>query len=285
LRYKNKLGINLFNNVLKRDPKFLVEKNSLEAVWYDAEAQNCIGQLKSDPGQMPMDRDFEEWFAAFVDIPRQYRAFDKESVFFNAFPDVKGLRILELGFGNGCLSRFFLRRGAEVISIDLSRVYGKFLRQSHSESLPLVSCAEILPFKDKSFDIVTAFVSLHHFNLDLCLAEIHRVLIDNGQGVFIEPLSDSRLLYKLRQIIPVTDNESPGGGGLQSSELKNKLTSVGFDYSIQKFELISRLERLPFCSRFQNQLRRLDYFLLRFFPFLSRFARNIVIVIKKCEKK
>ena len=281
MRYKNKFGINLFNNVLKRDSKLLDEKNSLEAVWYDAEAQDYLGQLKCSPGLMPMDRDFEKWFAAFVDSPRQYLAFDKDSVFFNAFPDFKCLRVLELGSGNGCLSRFFLRRDAEVISIDLSRNYGKFLKQSHNRSSPLVSCAERLPFKDKGFDIITSFVSLHHFNLDLCLAEIYRVLKDDGRGIFIEPLSDSRFLYQLRQIIPVADNESPGGGGLQSVELKNKLTQAGFDYSIKKFELFSRLERLPFCSRFQNHLRRLDYFLLRFFPFLGRFARNIVIEIKK----
>jgi len=269
---------------LKRDPSLLDAKNSLEAAWYDREAQDFVGQLDSGPGLMPMDRDFEELFGTFVDDPAESLPFDRDYVFFSSFPKASGLRILELGCGNGCLSRFFLRRGAEVVSLDLSRAYCRFLAKSDSGSLPLASSAEILPFKDETFDVVTAFVALHHFNLDMCLPEIRRVLKVNGKGIFLEPLGESRFFYKLRQLIPVADNESPGGGGLRSAELAQKLTQTGFDYTIRKFELFTRLERLPGVRRLQRPLRRLDHLMLGAFPWLGLFARSAVIEIKKAGR-
>lgn len=281
MRYKNKFGINLFDNPLRKNSGNLQIKNQLEAAWYDDEAQSCFEQLSKATGLMPMDAEFEEWFAAFFDNPSMSRPYDRDYAFFSRFPKSKNIRMLELGSGNGCLSRFFVRRGIEVCSIDISREYCRFLKKSESGSNPLQSCAEVLPFKDGSFDIVTTFVALHHFNLDLCLPEINRILKDDGRGIFIEPLGNSRLLYNLRQLIPVADNESPGGGGLRTKELKRKLTACGFNYEIREYEFVTRLERLPLVHKFQDSLRKLDYFLISLMPFLRHFARTVVIEIRK----
>jgi SAM-dependent methyltransferase len=281
MRYKNKFNVDLFNNPLRRNSGFLQIKNQLESVWYDDEAQSCFTQLGQVSDLMPMDRNFENWFASFYDNASVSHLYDRDYAFFSRFPKSLDMRILELGSGNGRLSRFFIRRGFDVCSIDVSNEYYRFLRKSDPTSNPLKSCAEILPFKDKSFDIITTFVALHHFNLNLCLPEIMRTLKDDGRGIFIEPFSNSRLLYKLRKLIPVADNESPGGGGLRISDLKRKLVNCGFNYDINEYELITRLERIPFAHGFQNSLRRVECFLLSLLPFLAHFARTAVIEIRK----
>jgi SAM-dependent methyltransferase len=281
MRFKNKFNIDLFDNPLRRDYKLLQTKNLLEAAWYDQEADSVLDQLNSSGSLMPMDRDFENWFASFFDNETACYRFDRDYAFFNLFPRSRNKNILELGCGNGCLSRFFIRRGFDLSSIDISKQYCRFLKKSEPRSNPLKSCAEILPFKDKSFDIVTAFVALHHFNLDLSLAEINRVLKAGGRGIFIEPLANSRFLYKLRQLIPVADHESPGGGGLKVSELKQKLSAAGFNYHITEYELITRLERIPFAARFQQAFRKTDHFAMSHLPFLRHFARTAVIEIVK----
>ena len=205
---------------MKRKPELLETKNRLESSWYDDEARELLSQTGGPPNLLPLDNDFEKWFAGFYDNPDESQRFDRDYVFFNAFGNVRGLKILELGFGNGCLSRFLIRQGGDVCSIDLSRQYCRILAGSEPTSKPVLACAEILPFKNDSFDIVTAFVALHHFNLEMSLSEIKRILKPGGHGVFMEPLQNSKMLYMLRQIIPIKDNESPGGGGLKEVELR-----------------------------------------------------------------
>ncbi len=281
MRFKNKFNIDLFDNQLRKDPKYLLEKNCLEAAWYDQEAESYITQLNNSDGLTLIDSDFEEWFASFFDNDSASFPYDRDYAFFKLFPKLRDTQILELGCGNGCLSRFFIRRDFAIFSIDISKICCGFLKKSEPRSNPLKSCAEILPFKNNSFDIITAFVALHHFNLDLSLSEMNRVLKAGGRGIFIEPLSNSRLLYQLRQLIPVADNESPGGGGLRESELKQKLETHGFDFHIVEYELITRFERLPLAAGFQKFFRKIDYFLFTHLPFLRYFARTAVIEIIK----
>jgi SAM-dependent methyltransferase len=225
--------------------------------------------------------DFEKWFGDFHHDRRAADSFDRDRFFFGSFGDVAGERILELGFGNGCLTRFLLRRGARVCSVDLSLEYCRFLARSDSGSSPVKAWAEILPFKGGSFDMVTAFVALHHFNLEMTLKEIHRILRPRGRGIFMEPLANSRLLYSLRQFIPIKDNESPGGGGLRVRELAKAFADHGFSFEIREFEFLTRFERLPFIQPLQRILRRVDHFLLTSLPFLRILARTTVIQIRK----
>lgn len=281
MRHRNKYNVNLINNPYKKDPALLQQKNALEAQWYDKEADEYFIQLDADGKLTQMDREYEEWFAEFYDNPSDEFIFDKNYNYFNKFPKRRPLRFLELGTGNGALSRFFIRRGVEVVSIDVSLRCLEFLAMSDSNSRPIRSCSEILPFKNDCFDVVTALVALHHFNLRLSLAEMYRVLKKGGVGIFIEPMCNSELYYKLRQLIPIPDAESPGGGGLNKQELVMELENSDFKYSLAEFELITRIERIPLLFRFQNHLKKLDNFILSHLSFLRKFARVIVIEVRK----
>lgn len=270
---------NFFDNPFKKKAELLDLKNQLETAWYDDEAQQWQGQLGQSPEIISMDVEFEKWFADFYGKKSMKRRYDRDYCFFSSLGDVKGKNVLELGFGNGCLSRFLIRRGANMFSVELSGEYCRFLKRTEERSLPIRSCAEILPLKSKSIDLVTTFVALHHFNLDMAFSEITRVMRDGARGVFMEPLGNSKMLYDIRRVIPVKIKESPGGGALHKNEIHRVLRQYGFKYKIAKFELLTRLERLPLMSRFQDQLRRIDHRLLSGLPGLAHYARTAVIQI------
>lgn len=281
LRFRNKNNINFLGNPLKTDPALLGRKNELEAHWYDQEAESYFAQLNRPGKQIAMDEDFESWFGRFYDYPEKARKYDRNSRFFEALAASPGLKVLDLGFGDGCLSRFLLRRGKEVVSLDISGRACQFLKRSNPNSMPVKGCGEILPFNDKSFDIITSLVALHHLNIDMALGEIKRVLKDDGVGIFQEPMYNSKTLYKLRQFIPIADNESPGGGGFRKKSLAASLESNRFDYSIKEFELFTRLERFVPYAKTREFLQKFDYALLKFLPPLRYFARTFILTVRK----
>lgn len=114
--------------------------------------------------------------------------------------DVNGKRILEIGCGGAQNSIVLLKWGAEAYGIDLSRkqiIYGKRLANKEGAKISLiVGNMEELPFKDKSFDIVTTSISLLYVpDLHAAIAEANRVLVKNGHFVFSEshPLAEAKL--------------------------------------------------------------------------------------------
>jgi SAM-dependent methyltransferase len=281
MRYRNRYNVNLLANPLKNDPALLARKNELESKWYDREAELYFAQLSKTGELIAMDADYESWFGYYYDNPDTIAGYDRNSRFFGLLSQKHDPHVLDLGCGDGCLSRFLLRRGKHVVSVDISIKVCRFLRESDSRSQPIKACGEILPFKDESFDIVTSQAALHHLNADLGLAEIKRVLKPDGLAVFLEPLYNSKMLYKVRQLIPIDDNESPGGGGFRKKELISILNKHGLNYCIEEFELFTRLERLMPSPKIQTRLKKLDRRILKHFPLLNYFARTIVLSFRK----
>jgi len=281
MRYKNKYNINLAKNPYKLNKSLLNEKNELEAQWYDEEASQYFEQFRDNRYMLEMDSEYEEWFGGFIDSPSDENLFDKNYRYLNLIPQDPQNKILELGSGNGAMTRFLQRRGLEIYSIDISFNCCRFLKQSSKNSNPVRTCAERLPFKDKSFGTVIAFLSLHHLNLDLTLKEIKRVLMDDGTGIFIEPVMGSELFYKLRQFLPIADNESPGGGGIIIDELSKISNNNNLICKIYEYEILTRFDRFNCMMRYQDNLKKVDYWILSNFPYFRKFARNIVIEIRK----
>jgi SAM-dependent methyltransferase len=281
MRYRNKHNINLIDNPLKTDLALLNRKNALESQWYDQESESYFAELNKSGELIAMDKDFESWFGSYYDKPEETIDYDRGYRFFSALANKQSASILEIGFGDGCLSRLLLRRNRNVVSVDIAGNACRFLKQSDQRSIPIRSCGEILPFKNNSFDIVTSLAALHHLNLDLALGEIKRVLKDDGVGIFLEPIYNSEMLYKIRQLIPIDDNESPGGGGFRKKNLVESLKAQNLEFTIEEFEVFTRLERLIPTPKARRILRKFDYAALRLFPRLRYFARSFVLIIQK----
>ena len=100
------------------------------------------------------------------------------------YSSLKGKRVLEIGFGTGWLMNEFIRAGAEVHGIDLSRSHEALCRHRfRGQDVRLqVASAESIPYPDNTFDLVAAWGVLHHAADDArCYAEVHRVLKPGGR--------------------------------------------------------------------------------------------------------
>jgi len=114
-----------------------------------------------------------------------YRDFLNTPAFLRMLPDVKGLRGLDLGCGEGHNTRLLARRGAKMTGIDIAeRFIAHARRAERDEPLGIEyrpASAVELPFADASFDFATAFMSLMDMpENDLALGEAARVLKAGG---------------------------------------------------------------------------------------------------------
>jgi SAM-dependent methyltransferase len=114
-----------------------------------------------------------------------YRDFINTPAFFAMLPDVAGLRVLDIGCGEGSNTRLLADRGAHVVGVDIAERFIEYAIQSEREEprgidYRIASAVE-LPFDDASFDAATAFMSLMEIpETDRVLAEAFRVIRGGG---------------------------------------------------------------------------------------------------------
>ena len=114
-----------------------------------------------------------------------YRDFLNSPAFLAMLPDVAGLRGLDMGCGEGENTRHLARRGARVTGLDIAQVFLDYARDSERVEplgIELVRASgQELPFADRSFDFVTAFMSLMDMpQPEHAIREVFRVLRPGG---------------------------------------------------------------------------------------------------------
>ena len=93
-----------------------------------------------------------------------YRDRVNTPAFFAMLPDVRGLRGLDIGCGEGHNTRLLAKRGAIMAAVDISETFIRHAQRAESES-PLEiryqpASAHRLPFADETFDFATSFMCL-----------------------------------------------------------------------------------------------------------------------------
>ena len=123
---------------------------------------------------------------------------------------LKGQRILDVGCGDGALTRFLAREGAIATGIDVSET--RLADARAAEPVPGADYregrGEKLPFADASIDGVVYNNALHHVPVHAmaaALAEAARVLKPGGRLLVIEPLAEGDYFQMVRQIEDETE--------------------------------------------------------------------------------
>jgi SAM-dependent methyltransferase len=114
-----------------------------------------------------------------------------------AFGDLHGKRVLDIGCGQGDTSVAFALRGADVWSVDVSDKMVELTRQLaarhgvgdrvHAEAVRV----EDMPYPSNFFDVAFADGVLHHLDMKEAVPNLVRVLKDGGRGYFLEPQKGS----------------------------------------------------------------------------------------------
>jgi len=145
-----------------------------------------------------------------------------------------GMKVLELGGGNGYQAHLMSLFGCEVTSIDIAT------RKSSPKTYYAVQDydGERIPFTDKSFDMVFSSSVLEHVrDLPTTLSEIHRVLKSNGLAVHVLPNCSWRFWTSIAHylfVIKYVFGHHQGEDELGMSSLKEKEQSKGMMHLVKR---------------------------------------------------
>ncbi|MEB3278021.1 MAG: class I SAM-dependent methyltransferase [Lyngbya sp.] len=151
------------------------------------QCKGCVGYNGMD--HLEVGRLWDENAPAWTALSRQgydvYRDLVNTPAFLEALPEINGLEGLDIGCGEGYNTRKLANLGANMVGIDISSIFiQEAISQENIEPLGiefLVASALELPFKDKRFDLATAFMSFMDMpDNKIALQEAFRVLKPGG---------------------------------------------------------------------------------------------------------
>ncbi|TCN30204.1 class I SAM-dependent methyltransferase [Sinorhizobium americanum] len=162
-----------------------------------------------------------------------------------SFRQVEGLRILDVGCGNGRLARELIAAGADVWGIDPEPTAIHTARETASGGKFTIASAEALPFASGSFDVALMVNSLHHVAeplMSVALRESVRVLDDDGLLIVVEPLTSGNFFEALRLVEDETVVRHAAQAAIEA-ELSNGDLKLAKTYTYVRTETYSSPEQ------------------------------------------
>ncbi|MFQ5885025.1 MAG: class I SAM-dependent methyltransferase [Thermoplasmata archaeon] len=200
-------------------------------------------------------------------------------------PDI----VLDLGGGSGDFASPLMEGHTTVISLDTDL---EVLKNRVEGVQAVLGDATNLPFKDSSMDGVTARAILHHFpeRMDECLAEVKRVLRDEGLLLVQEPLAHNFFANMARRYFS-TERHEAGEQPLDPAHLyevvNNQFSSEWKEHHFLLSYLLPHMTyRVPsplkgVARRFSRFAGNLDENLLGTMPGLRRYSAYMTILGRK----
>jgi 2-polyprenyl-3-methyl-5-hydroxy-6-metoxy-1,4-benzoquinol methylase len=259
----------------------VADRHAHESEAYDAMAASMLAELSDDELRVRADR-----------IPFYNREHvDYLSCAIDQLRPLAGKRILEVGVGSGSLAVWLALQGADVTGIDVSggilEVAAKRASLSGVASRTHLAHCPIEEFDPPtgSFDAVIGNNVVHHFERDLAMANLARLLRPEGRAVFCEPVLflpeiARRARYSSlvsRRFPPHThtpDERSLNQGDLRVME--RHFAAVSW----QPFGVLCRIQNfVELSDPTWNRLEAIDRFTLHHVPRARWLARMIVLTL------
>jgi ubiquinone/menaquinone biosynthesis C-methylase UbiE len=209
-----------------------------------------------------------------------------------------GVRLLDLGCGAGLFLSWLARQmEGKYYGIDLSLNSAHSAKQLSSRLSLAVGDAEVLPYKNESFDRISCNGAAHHLlDLQSALSEMFRILAPGGILALYEPTS-TRLTNAVRNAFVGFDKyESPADLAhkeeFTSQSIKSTLLKVGFKdivasrhdflaYPLSGMYIDLPLSRsviaMKFLTRFEQELSRIPLVM----PLINLFSWRLLVVAVK----
>jgi len=206
--------------------------------------------------------------------------------------NVSDKAVLEYGCGEGWISKDLAQAGARLSAFDISLEAVARTRDLLAGAGVASRCsieqmgAEKLRYADDSFDAAVGFAILHHLDLEMALAELHRVLKPGGVAFFAEPLGTNPLINLYRRLTPQyrTPDEAPLDLRSLTPRLSHFRQVAHTDYYVTALASVG-LAYVPLGRHLfpaaNRILMKFDDGLLRVFPGLGRFAWYTILSLQK----
>jgi len=106
---------------------------------------------------------------------------------------VEGKRVLDVGCGSGTIVKRLLKKGKNVIGVDIGKGFLSFCQSSYRNAAFCGADAQYLPFSDNCFDTIVCSELIEHLDKpEKSLKEFERILRPNGELVITTPNTSVR---------------------------------------------------------------------------------------------
>ncbi|HEY0797566.1 MAG TPA: class I SAM-dependent methyltransferase [Candidatus Baltobacteraceae bacterium] len=121
-------------------------------------------------------------FDPLADLYERYRSGYSAELFgaLEAYGLAVGTRVLDVGCGTALVGAELVKRGCELVGVDVSAAMLEYARKRVPSAQFLVAAAEQLPFADASFDVAIVSQAFHWFDRAPALAEMTRIVRPGG---------------------------------------------------------------------------------------------------------
>ena len=208
---------------------------------------------------------------------------------FHLLGDARGQRVLDLGCGAGECTTLVASHGGRVTALDISTDLLAMTRirttMDHVDDTvaPLCGSVHAIPLASASVDVVFGMAVLHHVDLALAAAEVHRVLKPGGRAIFTEPIRNSRMLAAVRGLIPYRQPDvSPFERPLRFNEIETFAAAFGsWTHRVFDLPFVQLLRVCRARPSWQARAYACNVRLLQRWPQLRHFASVMVFQVRK----